>query len=64
MRTNCNSDDSVKAENEGIPMKSIQRMMFDAEVRAWNNRQRIISVNVQQTDFDEDRSSVDEGVVA
>lgn len=45
-------------------MKSIHEMMFDAEVRAWNNRQRIINANAQQTDFDEDRPSVDEGVVA
>lgn len=45
-------------------MKSIHEMVFDAEVRAWNDRQRIISANAQQTDFDEDRSSVDEGVVA
>jgi len=45
-------------------MKSIHEMMFDAEVRAWNDRQRIINANAQQTDFDEDRSSVDEGVVA
>lgn len=45
-------------------MKSIQRMVFDAEVRAWNDRQRIISANAQQTDFDEDQSSVDEGTVA
>lgn len=45
-------------------MKSIHEMVFDAEVRAWNDRQRIINDNAQQTDFDEDRSSVDEGVVA
>ena len=45
-------------------MKSIHEMMFDAEVKAWNDRQRIISANAQQTDFNEDRSSVDEGAVA
>lgn len=45
-------------------MKSIHEMMFDAEVRAWNDRQRIINANAQQTDFDEDRPSMDEGVVA
>lgn len=45
-------------------MKSIHEMMFDAEVRAWNDRQRIINANAQQTDFDENRSSVGEGVVA
>lgn len=45
-------------------MKSIHEMMFDAEVRAWNDRQRIINANAQQTDFDEDRSSMDEGVMA
>lgn len=45
-------------------MKSIQRMVFDAEVRAWNNRQRIINANAQQTDFDEDQSPVDEGMAA
>lgn len=45
-------------------MKSIHEMVFDAEVRAWNDKQRIISANAQQTDFDEDRPSVDEGVVA
>lgn len=45
-------------------MKSIQRMVFDAEVRTWNDRQRIINANAQQTDFDEGRSSVDEGAVA
>ena len=45
-------------------MKSIHEMMFDAEVKAWNNRQRVINANAQQTDFDKDRSSVNEGVVA
>ena len=45
-------------------MKSIHEMMFDAEVKAWNDRQRIISANAQQTDFDKDRFSVDEGAVA
>lgn len=45
-------------------MKSIREKVFDAEVRAWNDRQRIISANAQQTDFDEERSSVDEGAVA
>lgn len=45
-------------------MKSIHEMVFDAEVRAWNDRQRIISANAQQTDFDKDWSSVDEGMVA
>lgn len=44
-------------------MKSIKRMMFDAEVRAWNHRQRIIVANAQQADFDEDRPSVNEGGV-
>lgn len=45
-------------------MKSIHEMVFDAEVRAWNDRQRIINANAQQTDFDKDRPSVDEGAVA
>ena len=45
-------------------MKSIHEMVFDAEVKVWNDRQRIINANAQQTDFDKERSSVDEGVVA